>query len=117
MIWLLPVLALPTAQAGPLRALPKAGERGKVEKLVRGLDHKRSYARALAAEELAALQPSPAGVDRLLTCVADGDERDWVRSACATALGSWRVDGAVETNRSASAVSPASTARASGPPT
>lgn len=89
-------LALPqVAEAGKLRRTEAAIEDGKAQRLTRGLRARHSYARALAAEGLAALPPTEPATRRLLACVAAPDERDWVRSACAGTLAAWRVPEAV----------------------
>jgi HEAT repeat protein len=83
------------AWAGKLRRYEKATAKADAKKLARGLKYRRSYVRERAAQGLAQVAPTDRGTRRLLTCVDDGDERDWVRSACASTLATWQVPDAV----------------------
>jgi HEAT repeat protein len=83
------------ADAGALRRYEKAAAEGKIRKLTHGVGHRHSYVRALAAQALASQPPSEAATRKLLLCVPDPRERDWVRSACASTLASWQVADAV----------------------
>lgn len=88
---LLLLCAAPLATAGPLRSYERAVQKGKTEKLVAGLHHKRSYARELAARKLARMTPDDTVTHALQDCVSSERERGYVRAACAGTLERWRV--------------------------
>ena len=84
------------AWAGPVRGLVKAGATSNAKALEKGLTHKKSYARELAARQLARLQPTDSATALLTACVKSSAERGYVRAACASTLAKWGVKSADE---------------------
>jgi HEAT repeat protein len=85
---------LSAAHAGPVRAVPRTVAKANSKKLVKGLAHKRGYARELAARGLASLPSTSEGKSALVSCVERSSEHDYVRAACASTLASWKVKSA-----------------------
>jgi HEAT repeat protein len=83
------LLLAPSAEAGPVRGLPKAAAKAKTETLIKALDHKKGYARELAARQLSRLKPTGEGTSALTACVENGNEKGYVRAACAFTLSRW----------------------------
>lgn len=88
------LLLAPTADAGPARAIPQLAAKQKTDKLVKLLEHKKGYARELAARQLSQVSPTDRGKGALQACVENRDEFGYVRAACAFTLSRWKVKSA-----------------------
>lgn len=83
------------AAAGPYRTVREAELAHDHRRLAQLLDHRRSYVRERAAHGLRGVSPTDPTRERLRTCVADPQERDWVRAACGGTLARWADAAAV----------------------
>ncbi len=89
------LLTMASAEAGGLRRAERLRATGDVAGLIALLDADAAYLRELAARHLGSLPGGSDALPALRACVADEDERPFVRAACAEALGSHGDQGAV----------------------
>lgn len=88
-------LLCPSAEAGPYRAVRRAGAEADGARLLRFLGHSRAYVREHAALGMRPLPPTEPARAALRACLQSADERDWVRAACGGTLARWGDTGAV----------------------
>ena len=71
-MWMFAILTVVSAPAwaGPVRSYVNAGTTANTKVLEKGLTHKKSYARELAARQLGRLQPSEGATTLLTACVS-----------------------------------------------